>query len=116
MANVTSHKTSCWVCRLGPVGVGAAGNMSYTISFYIKYFALEGAPNGTYWLCGQLAYYSLPPNWGGTCTVGFVLPAIRVLGNTETELRFLFRDYHQTTPRFNERSLADVTQVQTFFF
>ncbi|CAB1330085.1 unnamed protein product, partial [Coregonus sp. 'balchen'] len=95
---------------------GAPGNVSYTISVYNKSIALKGAPNGTYWLCGRFAYYSLPPNWGGTCTVGFVGPAMRVLGNTETELRVLFRDYHQPTPRFNKRSLEDVTQVQTFFF
>ncbi|CAB1325864.1 unnamed protein product, partial [Coregonus sp. 'balchen'] len=70
----------------------STGNVSYTISVYNKSIALKGAPHGTYWLCGRFAYYSLPPNWGGTCTVGFVVPAMRVLGNTETELRVLFWD------------------------
>ncbi|CAB1325573.1 unnamed protein product, partial [Coregonus sp. 'balchen'] len=64
---------------------------------------------GTYWLCGKNAYYNLPPNWGGTCTVGFVVPAMRVLEETDANERSLFAPRKRRT----KRSLAGITHVQT---
>ncbi|CAB1321501.1 unnamed protein product [Coregonus sp. 'balchen'] len=48
-----------------------------------------GAPNGTYWLWGKMAYYSLPLNWGGSCTVGFVVTAMRTVPNNDKNLKAL---------------------------
>ncbi|XP_029632424.1 uncharacterized protein LOC115208469 isoform X2 [Salmo trutta] len=73
---------------------------------------LRGAPNGTYWLCGKMAYYSLPSNWGGTCTIGFVVIAMRTVPNNERDLMALFRDYKLPGMRKDKRSLADVTHAQ----
>ncbi|XP_045568269.1 endogenous retrovirus group 3 member 1 Env polyprotein-like [Salmo salar] len=73
---------------------------------------LRGAPNGTYWLCGKMAYYSLPSNWGGTCTVGFVVTAMRTVPNNERDLMALFKHYKLPGMRRDKRSLADVTHAQ----
>ncbi|CAB1341425.1 unnamed protein product [Coregonus sp. 'balchen'] len=73
---------------------------------------LKGAPNGTYWLCGKMAYYSLPSNWGGTCTVGFLVTAMRTVPDNEKDLKALFIDYKLPGMRRDKRSLADVTHTQ----
>ncbi|CAB1329709.1 unnamed protein product, partial [Coregonus sp. 'balchen'] len=102
-ANLTSGQKECWVCGLGPVKVGAVYNVL---------IPLGGAPNGTYWLCGKMAYYSLPLNWGGTCTVGFVVTAMRTLPNNDKNLKALFRDYKPPGMGRDKRSLADITHTQ----
>ncbi|XP_045068477.1 uncharacterized protein LOC123483085 [Coregonus clupeaformis] len=73
---------------------------------------LKGAPNGTYWLCGKMAYYSLPSNWGGTCTIGFLVTAMRTVPDNEKDLKALFRDYKLPGMRRDKRPLADVTHTQ----
>ncbi|NXE17028.1 ENR1 protein, partial [Lophotis ruficrista] len=30
------------------------------------------APDGLYWIYGKRAYFNLPPDWGGTCTIGLI--------------------------------------------
>ncbi|XP_031675541.1 uncharacterized protein LOC116370076 isoform X2 [Oncorhynchus kisutch] len=74
---------------------------------------LRGAPHGTYWLCGKMAYYSLPSNWGGTCTVGFVVTAMRTVPNNQRDLMALFRDYKLPGMRRDNVTHADVTHAQT---
>ncbi|XP_055776565.1 uncharacterized protein LOC129854003 [Salvelinus fontinalis] len=77
---------------------------------------LRGAPNGTYWLCGKMAYNSLPSNWGGTCTVGFVVTAMRTVPNNERDLMALFKDYKLPGMRRDKRSLADAQAPASRFF
>ena len=31
---------------------------------------------GVYWVCGSQAYRTLPPQWRGVCSLGYVLPAV----------------------------------------
>ncbi|CAB1321450.1 unnamed protein product, partial [Coregonus sp. 'balchen'] len=70
---------------------GEPGNVTYGISVYNVIIPLGGAPNGTYWLCGKMACYSLPLNWRGTCTVEFVVTAMRTVPNNDKNLKALFR-------------------------
>ncbi|NXE30539.1 ENR1 protein, partial [Ardeotis kori] len=37
------------------------------------------APDGLYWICGKRAYLKLPPDWGGTCTIGLIQPGFFLL-------------------------------------
>ncbi|NXC22245.1 ENR1 protein, partial [Corythaeola cristata] len=37
------------------------------------------APDGLYWICGRRAYPELPPNWGGSCTLGMIQPGFFLL-------------------------------------
>ena len=39
-------------------------------------FSLK-APAGAYWICGKNAYQSLPLNWRGICSLGYMIPATR---------------------------------------
>ncbi|CAB1349846.1 unnamed protein product, partial [Coregonus sp. 'balchen'] len=69
-------------CRLTvhSLATGAPSNVSVVVKVNAvsrNPLILIGAPNGTYWLCGKNANYNLPPDWGGTCMVGFVVPAMR---------------------------------------
>lgn len=88
------------------------GNVTYGISVYNVIIPLRGAPNGTYWLCGKKAYYSLALNWGGSCTVGFVVTAMRAFPNNDKSLKDLFRDYKPPGLRRHKRTLADITHTQ----
>lgn len=36
------------------------------------------SPNGTYWVCGTLAYPWLPTNWSGSCYLGYIVPHIHI--------------------------------------
>lgn len=45
-------------------------------------FSLENiteAPPGVHWICGMVAYSTLPLGWKGTCTLGIVNPAFFML-------------------------------------
>ncbi|CAB1316914.1 unnamed protein product [Coregonus sp. 'balchen'] len=68
----------------------------------------------------KMAYYSIPSNWGGTCTVGFVVTAMRTIPNNERDLKALFKDKRLPGTRRDKRSLADITHTQAhasrFFF
>lgn len=69
--NYNGHNT----CKLtiNNADTGEPSNVIYGNSVYNVIISLRGAPNVTYWLCGKMAYYSLPLNWEGTCTFGFVV-------------------------------------------
>ncbi|CAB1326328.1 unnamed protein product, partial [Coregonus sp. 'balchen'] len=55
---------------------------------------------------------SLPLNWRGTCTVGFVVTAMRTVPNNDKNLKALFTDYRPPGMRRDKRSLADITLTQ----
>ncbi|XP_070615589.1 endogenous retrovirus group 3 member 1 Env polyprotein-like [Erythrolamprus reginae] len=37
------------------------------------------APNDMYWICGKLAYETLPRNWSGSCVLGWIKPSFFLL-------------------------------------
>lgn len=37
------------------------------------------SPDGLYWVCGQLAYNRLPPNWYGSCVLATIRPSFFLL-------------------------------------
>ncbi|XP_069750124.1 endogenous retrovirus group 3 member 1 Env polyprotein-like [Narcine bancroftii] len=37
------------------------------------------APNGLYWICGNMAYTYLEPDWSGTCCIGMIPPHFHLL-------------------------------------
>ncbi|NXS26209.1 ENR1 protein, partial [Pomatostomus ruficeps] len=37
------------------------------------------APKGLFWLCGKMAYVTLPMNWVGSCTLGIIRPSFFLL-------------------------------------
>ena len=82
------------------------------ISVYNVFVLFRGAPNGTYWLCGKMAYCSIPSNWGGTCTVGFVVTVMRTVPNNKRDLNTLFKDYRPSGMWRDKISLADITHTQ----
>lgn len=45
---------------------------------------------GVYWICGSRAYWTLPPQWKGICSLGFVLPDVS-LGCENASLPFPLR-------------------------
>ncbi|XP_013985637.1 endogenous retrovirus group 3 member 1 Env polyprotein [Salmo salar] len=111
--NCTMHINGSNACNLKVIQEnGQVDKEPFTIWFDKHRTTLRGAPNGTYWLCGKTAYYNLPLNWGGTCTVGFVVTAMRTVPNNDKNLKALFRDYRPPGMRRDKRSLADITHTQ----
>uniref|UniRef100_A0A670ZB44 Envelope glycoprotein n=1 Tax=Pseudonaja textilis TaxID=8673 RepID=A0A670ZB44_PSETE len=46
--------------------------------FWADHYSLENAteaPPGVHWICGDVAYSSLPTNWRGACTLGVINPS-----------------------------------------
>ncbi|NXK29570.1 ENR1 protein, partial [Arenaria interpres] len=41
------------------------------------------APDGLFWICGNRVFPELPPNWGGTCTLGIIQPGFFLLPSKE---------------------------------
>lgn len=57
---------------------------------------------GVYWICGTNAYTQLPQGWSGTCALGHLVPAMRIVSNLPDRIRYqrstdLFGTHHQST-------------------
>lgn len=85
----------------GPNPVGETVNCN-KIVVYPNFTEIYHNAIGVYWICGTNAYTQLPRGWSGTCALGHLVPAMRIVSNLPDKIRYqrstdLFGTHHQST-------------------